>query len=89
MAVTVDKGVKVWRRRDRGAQLAIWAAWLVAAGIFVYCWELISDKTVVTGPSTSSANSLLVQPAIQPAQLWLRVRAPSARDFCCTAAFKR
>src|SRR5262249_35903065 len=46
MAVTVDKGVKVWRRRDRSAQLMIWAAWLIAVGIFVYCWELISDKTI-------------------------------------------
>jgi phosphonate transport system permease protein len=46
MAGSVDNGAKVWRRRDRGVQLAIWAAWLAAAAVFVYCWELISDKTI-------------------------------------------
>jgi phosphonate transport system permease protein len=46
MAVVVDRGTKIWRRRDRPVQFAVWAAWLVAAGVFVYCWELISDKTI-------------------------------------------
>jgi phosphonate transport system permease protein len=46
MAVTVRDGTKIWRRRSRGAELAAWAAWLGAAMIFVYCWQLISDKTI-------------------------------------------
>jgi len=46
MAVVVQNGLKVWQRRERGAQFAVWAAWLVGALIFVYCWQLISDKTI-------------------------------------------
>jgi phosphonate transport system permease protein len=46
MAVIVAQGTKIWRRRERGAQFAVWAAWLLAAAISVYCWELISDKTI-------------------------------------------
>jgi len=46
MAVALRHGRKVWHRRERGAQLAIWAAWLAGAAIFVYCWQLISDKTI-------------------------------------------
>ena len=38
--------VKAWRRRDRKTQLAIWAAWLLATAIFVYCFQLISEKTI-------------------------------------------
>ena len=44
------------------------------------CCELISDKTGITGPSTSSASSLLVQPANQPARLLVEsARAAGAR----------
>ncbi len=46
MAVAMQNGIKVWQRRDRGAQLATWAAWLAATAIFVYCFQLISDKTI-------------------------------------------
>ncbi len=46
MAVAIRGSEKLWQRRDRGAQLAVWAAWLVGAAIFVYCWQLISDKTI-------------------------------------------
>ena len=38
MAVALRHGRKVWHRLERGAQLAIWAAWLAGAAIFVYCW---------------------------------------------------
>ena len=38
--------VKVWQRRDRKSQLAIWAAWLIATAIFVACFHLISEKTI-------------------------------------------
>jgi phosphonate transport system permease protein len=46
MAVALRHGAKVWHRRERGAQFATWAAWLIGTAIFVYCWELISEKTI-------------------------------------------
>jgi phosphonate transport system permease protein len=46
MATAIQGGIKVWRRRERGAQFAVWAAWLAGVAIFVYCWQLISDKTI-------------------------------------------
>jgi len=46
MAVAIQSGTKVWQRRERGAQFATWAAWLIAAAIFVYCWQDISEKTI-------------------------------------------
>ena len=39
-------GTRVWQRRERGRQLAIWAGWLLGTAIFVYCWQLISEKTI-------------------------------------------
>ena len=46
MAVALNHGSKVWHRRERRAQFVIWLAWLAAAAIFIYCWQLISDKTI-------------------------------------------
>jgi phosphonate transport system permease protein len=46
MAVHARDQTKVWQRRERGAQLGIWAAWLAGTAIFVYCFGLISDKTI-------------------------------------------
>jgi phosphonate transport system permease protein len=46
MAVELRHGTKVWLRRERGAQFAIWAMWLAGAAIFVHCCQLISDKTI-------------------------------------------
>jgi len=46
MAVSLHGETKVWHRRERGAQLAVWFAWLIGAAIFVDCWQLISDKTI-------------------------------------------
>jgi len=46
MTVAVKGGTKIWQRRDRNAQLAIWASWLVAIVLFVYCFQLISEKTI-------------------------------------------
>ncbi len=45
MPVREASGTKVWQRRARGQQFAIWAGWLIATAIFVYCWQLISDRT--------------------------------------------
>jgi phosphonate transport system permease protein len=39
-------GTRVWQRRERGRQLAVWAGWLLGTAIFVYCWQLISEKTI-------------------------------------------
>ncbi len=46
MPVREESGLKVWQRRERGRQLAIWAGWLIGTLIFVYCFQLISDKTI-------------------------------------------
>jgi phosphonate transport system permease protein len=46
MAVTLRAGTKIWRRRERAAQFAVWAGWLAATAVFVVCGELISDKTI-------------------------------------------
>lgn len=46
MPVREHQGSKLWQRRDRRQQLLIWAGWLVATAIFVFCWQLISEKTI-------------------------------------------
>ena len=46
MAVAIRNGTKVWQRRDRRAQFATWGSYLVGVAIFIYCWNLISDKTI-------------------------------------------
>ena len=46
MAVIEGTDGALWRRRTTGKQLAIWCAWLVAVAIVVYCFKLISDKTI-------------------------------------------
>jgi phosphonate transport system permease protein len=45
VAISNKNGVKVWQRRDRNSQLAIWATWLVGTAIFVWCWAQISEAT--------------------------------------------
>jgi phosphonate transport system permease protein len=39
-------GSKIWRRRTTQKQFAVWFGWLIGVAIFVYCWQLISDKTI-------------------------------------------
>ena len=46
MAVAIKHGTRVWQRRDRNARLAAWGVYLLGVAIFVYCWQLISDKTI-------------------------------------------
>lgn len=46
MAIALRGETKLWQRRERGAQFAVWAAWLLGAAIFVYCWREVSDKTI-------------------------------------------
>ena len=37
---------RTWRRRDRRSELAVWAAWIIGAGVFAYCWDMISERTI-------------------------------------------
>src|SRR5664279_4226674 len=46
MMVAGKDGVGIWNRRNRNAQLLIWASWLAATVLFVYCFQLISEKTI-------------------------------------------
>src|SRR5207244_518667 len=39
---------KIWRRRERRTQFVIWAGWLAATALFVYCFQLISERTIWT-----------------------------------------
>ena len=59
MVTALRHGTKVWHRRERGAQFAIWLAWLASTAMFIYCWQLISDKTIwafVTDAPTQAAD---------------------------------
>ena len=46
MPVSARGEVKVWRQRSRGEQLALWVCWFAGTAVFVYCWQLISEKTI-------------------------------------------
>lgn len=46
MVVRERSGTKIWQRRERGKQFAIWGVWLAGTAIFVYCWQLMSGKTI-------------------------------------------
>jgi phosphonate transport system permease protein len=40
------QGLRIWQRRDRNRQLAIWFGWLCGVLLFVQCWRLISEQTI-------------------------------------------
>jgi phosphonate transport system permease protein len=44
MAVVLAE--KIWRRRTTREQWLVWAAWLLGAALFIYCFSLISEKTI-------------------------------------------
>lgn len=46
MAVYPGKDGPIWKRRTTGQEWAVWGAWLLATAIVVYCFKLISDKTI-------------------------------------------
>ncbi|WNK01295.1 phosphonate ABC transporter, permease protein PhnE [Thalassospiraceae bacterium LMO-JJ14] len=46
MPVRETTNSKVWQRRDRKSQMSIWAIQLGCLMVFVYCWALVSDKTI-------------------------------------------
>lgn len=37
---------RTWRRRTSRTQLVVWSGWLFATAIFVYCFSLISERTI-------------------------------------------
>jgi phosphonate transport system permease protein len=46
MAVAIRDGARIWQRRDRSTQFAVWLAWLAGVAVFIYCFQLISGKTI-------------------------------------------
>src|SRR5262249_16985309 len=44
---TIPARGRTWRRRDRRTQLLVWATWLLAVALFVGCFQLISEKTIL------------------------------------------
>ena len=36
---------QVWRYREPRKQMYIWAGWFLGTALFVFCWQLISEKT--------------------------------------------
>jgi phosphonate transport system permease protein len=45
---TMPAPTRSWQRRTPRAQWLIWAGWLLATALFVYCFQLISEKTIWT-----------------------------------------
>jgi phosphonate transport system permease protein len=45
MPLVERAGLKVWQRRERGKQLAIWFGWLCGTALFVYAWQEVSNVT--------------------------------------------
>ena len=43
---TIAPRARSWQRREPRAQMIVWAAWLLAAALFVGCWQLITEKTI-------------------------------------------
>ena len=46
MPVATVQGRKEWQRRATAHQLGVWLAWLVGVALVVFCWEVISDRTM-------------------------------------------
>jgi phosphonate transport system permease protein len=46
MPVITASKQKIWHRRTTSKQFGIWAAWLLGVAIFMFCWHLISEKTI-------------------------------------------
>jgi len=45
MPVVQQNDQKIWQRRDRRTQLTRWAGYFVVTGVFVWCWQLMSEET--------------------------------------------
>jgi len=45
MPVSINATQKLWQRRTTQRQRLIWFGWLCGVALFMYCWQLISEKT--------------------------------------------
>jgi len=45
MPLSERNGVKIWQRRERNKQFAVWFGWLCGTALFVYCWQIVSEVT--------------------------------------------
>ena len=45
MPVELSGTTKVWKHRNRREQLTSWALWFSGTLLFVWCWQLVSEKT--------------------------------------------
>ncbi len=45
MPVVQTGAIPTWRRRTSAKQWTIWFAWLCAVALFMFCWNIISEKT--------------------------------------------
>jgi len=45
MPINMSGEVKVWQRREPRRQLVIWFGWLLGVALFMFCWNLVSEKT--------------------------------------------
>jgi len=79
MPVTEQNNTRVWQRHDTRAKLTIWAVQLFCLMVFVYCWSLVSEKTiwefVYDAPNQAAdMGSRMVPPAWDYMdQLWLAI----------------
>ncbi|MBF0276368.1 MAG: phosphonate ABC transporter, permease protein PhnE [SAR324 cluster bacterium] len=46
MPSSEQNGIKSWQLRTRPEQLLRWFFWLIGIAIFLFCWRLISEKTI-------------------------------------------
>ena len=46
MSVNASPTGKVWQRRTTKAQAATWLGWLLGTALFIYCFQLISERTI-------------------------------------------
>ncbi len=43
---TTSDGRMSWQRRTRARDLAVWLAWLAGTALFVFCWQVIAERTM-------------------------------------------
>ncbi|CUX80573.1 MAG: phosphonate ABC transporter, permease protein PhnE [Roseibaca calidilacus] len=60
MSVT-DAQTPIWRHRTPKARLALWGGWLACVALFVWCWEMMTERTmwVFVYDAPTAANDLL------------------------------
>lgn len=79
MPVRETDNTREWQRRDRKTQLTAWAVQLGCLIVFVYCWSLVSEKTIweFVYDAPRQANDM-AERMVPPAwgymdQLWLAI----------------